>query len=210
MEQEQITGIILAGGKSKRMGVNKALLEIDGEKNIERIKNELLKTTDKIIVIANDLDIYRFLQVPIFPDVIKEKGPLAGIHSGLKASSTDWNLFVACDLPFFNPKLADFYVHLLKNDPRAKDADAVIPYIEGRRNPLVGLYNKRIIPIIEKSLLNNVHKIVKAFEGANVIEITESDFMEFGMSKEEIDDAFYNMNRPEDYEYVKRKLALSD
>lgn len=207
---EHITGIILAGGKSRRMGVNKALLEINGEKNIERLKNELLKSINNIIVIANTPSDYEFLNVPIFPDILKEKGPLAGIHSGLKASSTEWNLFIACDLPFFTSNITDFYVKLLKNDSRAINADAIIPYIDGQRNPLVALYNKRIVPVLEKNLMNDKLVIATSLDELNVIEVTENDFMDFGMSKAEIEDAFYNMNRPEDYEYVKRKLALSE
>lgn len=207
---ELVTGIILAGGKSKRMGVNKALLDVNGKKNIERIKNELLKTTNKVIVIANTPSLYTFLNVPIVTDIMKEKGPLAGIHSGLIASSTEWNLFVACDLPFFNERIANFFVELINKDERMKDADAVIPYITGQKHPLVALYNKRIVSNIEDNLKNNKLVIATVLDALNVVEITENDFIRYGMTMEEIDDAFFNMNRPEDYEYVKNKLTLSD
>lgn len=206
----EMTGVILAGGKSKRMGVNKALLDIKGMKNIERIKTQLLQVTDKIIVIANTPNVYDFLNVEITEDILKDKGPLAGIHSGLIASSTEWNLFVACDLPFFSPKIANFYIDLLKHDARTKDADAIVPYIEGRKNPLVAMYNKRIVPIVESNLKDNKLVIATVLDELNVVKVTEKDFLDSGMTMDEVNDAFFNMNRPEDYNYVLNKLETSE
>ena len=206
----EVTGVILAGGKSKRMGVNKALLDINGRKNIERIKLQLSQVTKKMIVITNTPSVYDFLNLPLVEDAFKDKGPLAGIHSGLMASTTEWNLFIACDLPFFTPEIANFYIELLKNDDRTKEADAIVPYIQGRKNPLVAMYNKRIVPIVESNLKNDKLVIATVLDELNVVKVTEKDFLDAGMSIEEINDAFFNMNRPEDYDYVLNKLETSD
>ena len=86
------TGIILAGGKSSRMGTNKALLTINGKTVIERIVNQLDQIVDEIIVVTNQFHDYEFLQLPMVEDKWKGMGPLAGIQAGLKAATTERNL----------------------------------------------------------------------------------------------------------------------
>ncbi|WP_143521938.1 molybdenum cofactor guanylyltransferase, partial [Pseudomonas sp. 2995-3] len=87
--------IILAGGASSRMGENKALLKFQGRTIIECIKQEVENTVSDVFVVANTPSIYEFLGLRIVSDVYKENGPLAGVHSGLLASKTDWNIILA-------------------------------------------------------------------------------------------------------------------
>ena len=106
------TGIILAGGKSSRMGTNKALLTIDGKTVIERIVNQLEQIVDEIIVVTNPFHDYEFLQLPMVEDKWKGMGPLAGIEAGLNASTTERNLIVACDMPFISIELGKYLLSL--------------------------------------------------------------------------------------------------
>ena len=88
-----ITGIILAGGKSTRMGANKSFLKIGEQTVIERITYLMKSVFTNVIIISNTPDEYIFLNLPIYEDVYKGKGPLAGIHSGLKNSDTQKNFY---------------------------------------------------------------------------------------------------------------------
>jgi len=83
---DDITAIILSGGKSTRMGTNKSLLKIDDKTIIERLRDLLQNIFEDVILITNDPDDYQFLGLPIYEDVFRHRGPLAGIHSGLKNS----------------------------------------------------------------------------------------------------------------------------
>src|SRR6266496_3170841 len=95
-----ITGIILAGGKSSRMGTNKAFLRL-GNKYVIEILADLMKNIfSKMILITNEPALYKFLKIDIYEDIYKNKGPLGGIHSGLVNSQTEKNFVLSCDIPF--------------------------------------------------------------------------------------------------------------
>ena len=97
------------------MGKNKALLKIGGKTVIEHIAAELEKTVADLMIVTNTLEDYQFLNLPMVEDEWKGMGPLAGIHAGLKASKTDKNLVVACDMPFVSSKLGEILLGYLSN-----------------------------------------------------------------------------------------------
>src|SRR4051812_31899843 len=100
MENEnEITGIILAGGKSSRMGYDKGLAVLNGSKMIDQVYASLKKVVDKVIIVSNT-DSYNYLNVPVYQDLYKDKGPIGGIYTGLSHSTTEKNIIVACDMPF--------------------------------------------------------------------------------------------------------------
>ncbi|MBU9713777.1 molybdenum cofactor guanylyltransferase [Evansella tamaricis] len=192
-----ITGIILAGGKSSRMGKNKALLPIQGVITIERLKRELEKTVSCVIVVANDVNQYSFLEIAIVGDIEKGKGPLGGIHSGLSASHTEWNLISACDMPFVNLTIIEGLKLELK-----EEYDAIIPKIRGQIHPLFGMYRKSSLPIIRQSLIENRLRIIDILSQWRVRYVTEDEFLGLGLNELELEKAFYNMNYPEDYQRI--------
>lgn len=188
--------IILAGGKSSRMGTNKALLTIDGKTNIERIRDELGAVFDNILVVANDRDSYQFLDVPIFQDQYPGKGPLAGIHAGLSVSDFTVNFIVACDMPFISAKLATVLVN------KSEGYDAVIPVIKGRQHPLFAVYKKSIMQDIQLRLENEDLRIRDLLNKLNVRYVTEDELREHGVA--ELERVFFNMNHPDEYENARK------
>ena len=107
---KDITGIILSGGKSTRMGSNKSFLKVGHKTIIERVRDLLQVIFKDVILITNDPDEYKFLNLPMFEDVYKYKGPLAGIHSGLLHSSTEINFIISCDIPLITQEMIKYLV----------------------------------------------------------------------------------------------------
>jgi molybdenum cofactor guanylyltransferase len=191
----QAGAIILAGGKSSRMGKNKALLPIEGVSNIERIKNSLTEIFDDILIVANDVDAYQFLNLPVVSDKVKDKGPLAGIQAGLLAAKHETNLFIACDMPFISPQIAK---QLLKY---SEGYDAAVPVIDGKQHPLFAVYKKCVLPTIDNCLQTNQLRIKHLIERVNVKLINEEHLLNKEIDK--LEQVFYNMNHPSEYEEAK-------
>ncbi|MCM3586813.1 molybdenum cofactor guanylyltransferase [Mesobacillus maritimus] len=190
--------IILSGGQSSRMGTNKALLPFNEKTNIERIKDELSSLFDEIILVTNHPEDYSFLNIKMVSDVYPGKGPLAGIHAGLAASDYEENIVVACDMPFVSAELAGTLVQNLKH------YDAMVPVIGGRKHPLFAAYQKRIVAEIEKCLQEDRLRMIHLLEKLNVRYPEEVDLQAYcDGSLEEI---FFNMNVPEEYEEAKKRL----
>lgn len=189
-------GIILAGGKSSRMGTNKAFLKINQQPNIERVTAELKKLVADIVLVSNQPDAYQYLHLNTVTDEFPGQGPLAGIHAGLKASVYEQNLVVACDMPFISVEVATILLGL------AKDYDAVIPVINGKQQPLFAVYHKGILQEIEKCIERNNLRMKHLLESLNVLYVSEGDFQAY--SSASLDRIFFNMNHPEEYEHAKK------
>jgi molybdenum cofactor guanylyltransferase len=187
--------IILSGGKSSRMGTNKALLEINQRPNIERIASQLKRNFDELILVTNDPEAYQFLDLATVSDRYPGKGPLAGIHAGLAASKSEINLIVACDMPFISTELALDLVNQIGN------YDAVIPVINGKQHPLFSVFKKKTIVKIEESIKNNCLKMQSLVNHLDVLYITENNLQEF--TKSNLERIFFNMNHPNEYEHAK-------
>jgi len=144
-----MTVIILAGGKSSRMGFDKAFIELGGISIIKR-QLKLLKTIfTKTIIVTNDPARYNLKNVVVVPDITAGCGPLAGIYSGLRRSDSFYNFVVACDMPFLQEAPIRAII-------QQKDGyDVVIPRIDRKYHPLFGLYSRRCIPVIEKMMAQN-------------------------------------------------------
>lgn len=188
------TGIILAGGKSSRMGQNKALLPIRGKTVIEHITSELAQVTDRLLIVTNSFADYQFLKIPMVEDHWKEKGPLAGIQAGLQASDTDENLVVACDMPFISTTLATYLFDQLADD----DVEAVVPNLDGQLHPLFAVYRKRVAEVVGEALQKDELRIRLLFNNINTRLVTEADLQSNGILYQPLD--VFNMNHPEEYE----------
>jgi len=192
------TAIILAGGKSSRMGKNKALLPMRDKTNIARIARELEKVTKELLIITNTPEDYRFLGYPLTTDLYPGLGPLAGIHAGLSSSKTEVNIAVACDMPFVHAGIANEMLLA------AEGYDAVVPEIEGRLQPLFAVYRKSCLPELTSCLDNHELK-VRGFLAAITVKIMkEKDFQLYEEHPHLFSSLFFNMNMPEEYKQAKQ------
>jgi molybdopterin-guanine dinucleotide biosynthesis protein A len=165
---ENLTAIILAGGKSSRMGEDKGLMSLFGKSMIEYVLEEAKKLTDKVIIIANNSD-YKKYGHPVFTDLIPNKGPLGGIYTGLTKSETQQNLILSCDVPFVKKELLDFLWE------KFDESDVIIPQKEERIHPLIGFYKKDCTDVLKKQVEKGELKIRKALNlvQLNVVEANQ-------------------------------------
>lgn len=189
------TGIILAGGKSSRMGTNKALLEINGKTVIENVVKELQRVVNHIIIVTNSFDEYEFLNLPMVRDEWIGMGPLAGIQAGLAASETERNLIVACDMPFISSQLGEILLQELN------EFQAAVPEISGQLHPLFAAYRKEVQKEVKKSLELNQLRIRGIFRNIHVKIMNDTELRELGFQVKETD--IFNMNHPDEYEQAK-------
>lgn len=195
-----ITGVILAGGKSSRMGVNKSFLKLGNQTIIERIVYLMRSIFTEVMVITNTPDEYKFLNLPLYEDLYKCKGPLAGIHSALTHSQTEKVFVLSCDVPLMSKEIIEYIIEY------KSDKSIVFCEAAGYHQPLVGVYSKKILSKIEKFISNNemtdksFHQFLKIVD-AEIIHPEKLSFYN--------DEIFFNVNRPEDYEHLKLKYELS-
>ena len=187
--KENATAIVLAGGSSKRMGQDKSLLFVDNLPMIEKIVRQLTGHFREIIIGANDIEKYRFLNLPVVPDLEKGKGPLMGIYSTLLHSKYEINFVVACDIPDLN---MDYITELIRE---AKCHEIVMPtWGDDKFEPLFAVYNKSILDQVKKLLENGERKISLLFESSDVKYLPMPDAGKW----------YKNLNTMEDYKnYIK-------
>ena len=138
-----VTGIILSGGKSKRMGKNKALLKIGDKTIIELIHDKMSEIFKEVIVISNEPELYDFLGTKIYEDIHPGRGPISGIHSGLVNSTTDKNFVISCDMPLVKSELINFLLEV------KSEKEVILPENNDYMQTLCGIYNKKRFPLIE-------------------------------------------------------------
>lgn len=178
---------ILAGGKSSRMNYNnKALLTYKEKTFIEHII-EAGKEYDEIIIVANDKKQYECFGLPIVEDIYKGNGPLSGIHAAMSYSKNDYILCVACDMPLINSELLNFMGNFIGN------YEALVPIYNGRMQPLVAVYSKKIIEKVKNALINNENKLQAFIRSLDYKLVYRLENREF--KKEE----FFNINTPEEF-----------
>ena len=208
---KDVTGIILSGGKSSRMGRNKSFLTIGELTIIERVCDLLKSLFNKVILITNDPADYKFLNIPIFEDLFKHKGPLAGIHSGLAHSSSEKNFIISCDIPFITPEMIKYIIDF-KTEKLITIAKA-----DGYIQQLAGKYSIDCLNTAEKILEEYVNlenrnnnqvrrrcNVLKLIDkvGAEIISAESLTFY-----KKEL---FFNMNKVDDYNLLLERLSLAD
>ena len=203
-----ITGIILSGGKSTRMGLNKSFLKIGNQTIIERTAELMKGLFDHILLITNKPDEYEFLGLEIFEDIYKNVGPLAGIHSGLTHSATEKNFIISCDMPFVNKGVIEYIINY------KSDKLITITKADGFIQQLCGLYSKQVLPEIVELIEENKSNIVDTDQqkkcGCKVLQLVENLNAEIIDIANEYDrygeGMFLNLNKPEDFEIVKDRL----
>lgn len=205
-----ITAAILSGGKSTRMGENKSLMKIGDKTVIERVKELLEALFSNVILITNEPEEYSFLKLQTFRDIYPGKGPLAGIHSALKNSGTEKCFIIASDIPLMKQEMIDYIVNY------RTDKMITIARAGGFIQQLCGIYHRSSIPGAEKILLGKETSEERSPEQkkrrCSVLELADNlgaEIIDASVLPFYSDDMYYNMNRKEEFEYVKSKL-LSD
>lgn len=153
----KITGIILAGGKSSRMGTDKGLMEFNGKALIQWVIDAIHPIVDETIIVTNQHG-YDSFNATIVADEVKDKGPLAGICTGLKESSSQTNIIVSCDTPFLT---SDLFEWILLNH---KAEGITVLKEEQQVHPLIGVYSKNTLHTLKNALDANELKLRLAFE----------------------------------------------
>ena len=186
----RVSGVVLAGGKSRRTGGEpKALLSFGGRPLIQLIVETLESVLPGgCVVVTNTPELYAFLGRPMVGDVFPEGGSLGGIYSGLLAAATPSALCVACDMPFVSPGFLGYLAD------RAGEADVVIPEVAGELQPLHAVYGRTCVPAMERRLRANRLKVTGFFDEVRVLVVPAETVARFR------DPAllFMNLNTPED------------
>jgi len=184
-----VTGVILAGGKSTRMGSDKALLPYRGGRFIEAIYRLFADIFSEVILVTNTPDQYDFLPCRKVQDILEDMGVLAGIHSGLYHSSNPAIFAVACDMPY----LVEGLIRHMAS--RADAGGVLIPEGPDGLEPLHAVYGKGCLAAIETTLLSGQRRIVSFFDRTNVNRMNLEQVALFDPAFV----SFININTPADY-----------
>lgn len=182
-----VSAAIMAGGKSKRMGQDKAWIELDGEPLIKRVADVLAQVADEVIVVANDPR-YGSLGLRVVKDRYPHGGALGGIATGVAAAAHDTVLVAACDMPFLS---ADVWRLLIGH---IGAADVVIPRIGGEYETLHALYTKACLPHMARALAENRLRVIAFFDQVRVMAIEEPELRSVDPALR----SFTNVNTPEE------------
>ena len=158
MVNEDLCAVILAGGRSRRMGSNKALVTIGGHPLIRIVIGRALPLTRRILISSDEGEAYRFLGFPVVPDRYRDHGPLAGLHAAMHHEDFPLYLALACDLPNVPTPLLEHLVAC------AEGYDAAIPRSrDGLAHPLCAVYRRSCLPRIEDALEHGARKVIDTF-----------------------------------------------
>jgi len=183
-----ISGVILAGGKSRRYGKNKALVKIDGTPLIERVVRVMQSVFQDLILITNTPNEYAYLKIPMYEDLIKGLGPLGGILTGLTAISSEMGFFVACDMPALNRELICYMVE------KSEGFDVVVPRMYGKMETLHAIYSRGCLPAIRKLINSHEYQTLRFFSEVSVRYIEEDELRYFDPELR----SFFNVNSPQE------------
>lgn len=183
-----ITGIILSGGKSIRMGENKAFIEIEGTPIIKRIHLLFKKLFQEVIIVKNQKEFFINLNAEIYSDLFPNRGVLGGLYTGLYFSSFPYSFCVACDMPFLKRPVIEY---LIKN---IQGNDIVVPRTKNGLQPLHAIYSKNCLEPINKIMEQGKYKIIDFYPKVKVKIIEEDEFHALDPMRE----SFMNVNTPEE------------
>lgn len=168
-----VTGIVLAGGRSMRFGREKAFVNLNNRSLIEWTIRSLSYVSNYIIIVTSLEGYDSFLSTryasQVVVDVVHGKAALGGIFTGLSFASTDYSIVVGCDMPFLNRDLLTYQIGLAEN------YDAVVPRIDDKVEPLHSVYSKSCLPSIEKLLHEHTLSISQLFEMIKTRYVTKQE-----------------------------------
>jgi molybdopterin-guanine dinucleotide biosynthesis protein A len=186
-----LTLVIQAGGESRRMGADKALLPFLGQPLILRPLNRLAGLADEVLVTSNQAVNYRFLGLTPIPDLVPGFGALGGLYTALSAAGYPYVAVVACDMPFASLELFAFELALL----RETGADAVVPRSEAGTEPFHAVYRRETcLPYIRAAIENGKRRVDAWFPQVNIRYLEPAEIITYDPDQH----AFLNINTPEE------------
>ncbi len=192
---------IIAGGQSRRMGRDKAFVELGGKALIQRvIERSANLGQSETILITNKPAQYAHLGLPMFRDILPDKGSLGGIYTALARANNPAVLVLACDMPFIHTELLRFMIEQV-----SEDTDIVVPRVEAYPQGLHAIYKKTCIAPIAEQLAANRLKIIRFYDQMRVRYLDEADYAPFDPQGR----SFANLNTPEELAEAERLLAAS-
>lgn len=184
--------VIQAGGESRRMGQDKALMPFLGRPLIQRVVDRLAPIADEVIVTTNRPDDYRFLGLPLFPDLVPGRGALGGLYTALSSATCEAVAVVACDMPFASGSLFEAGSRLMD----VETADVVIPNSGDGLEPLHALYRRATcLPAIKAAIDADKWKLISWFPQVKVRVLQPEEVKQYDPSGL----AFWNLNTPEEF-----------
>jgi molybdenum cofactor guanylyltransferase len=198
----EVTGVLLAGGKSRRMGEDKRYLLV-GEQTLLERSLEILQAVFRqvVIVIAQDSVPLASVTCPVIRDLIPDCGSLAGLYTGLKQASTEHVFVVACDMPFLNPHVIRHFVNL------RLQADIVMAKLSNGLHPMHAVYGKQCLPLLEEMIATRHLKIqdLASQSALRVRFVTATDLAALDPTTR----SFYNVNTLADLEAARMLTSRS-
>jgi len=194
--ENALTGFVLAGGESTRMGSDKAFLQVGGEILLARALRLAGAVCAEVRIVGSLAGLSGYAAV--VGDIYRKRGPLGGIHAALTSSATDLNLVLAVDLPFVEVR---FLEHLVAR-ARACDAVVTVPRAAGGWQPLCAVYRKAFARTAEAALMQGKNRIDALFVSVKTEVIDEDELIRVGFSPS----IFRNLNTPEDWEWARHHL----
>ena len=194
----EVSGFVLAGGASRRMGSDKASLPIGSERLVDR-QIRLLRDVCRSASIIGPSDRFAGAGIRVYEDEIPGKGPLGGIYTGLRRARTEFSLFLSCDMPFAE---ARFLRYLCQQALAGRAAVTVPPPWTRGRYPLCAVLRRSALPAIRSSLVSGQNRVGRFFSKAPCLTISKAEFARAGFSPR----IFCNLNTREEYEKVRQQL----
>ena len=193
-----ISAIIQAGGQSRRMGRDKALIEYQGRSIIAHVIDTLRGLTDDIVVVSNRSDLYSSFGARVVPDYDPPCGPLGGLAAGLQAISSELAIVVACDMPFLNVDLLRWLID------RAEGYDAVVPQAGAEYEPLHAVYRRTCYHPIVQRIQQGERRVISFFGEVRLRSVPEAEWRVLDPAGRSL----INLNTPGDLSWLTTPAAL--
>jgi molybdopterin-guanine dinucleotide biosynthesis protein A len=193
-------GFVLAGGKSSRMGTDKAFLEFGGQTLLDRAIAEMGMVCSSVAIVGDPVKFAKYgapKYEPVVADIFHGCGPLAGIHAALVHSTAELNVMLAVDMPFVSTELLAFLLTKADED----DAIVTVPRIGKGLQPLCAVYRPSFCITAEQALRAGNYKVDAAFSGISIRVIEEDELTAAGFSER----LFFNVNTPQDALHIAPK-----
>ena len=192
-----LAAFILAGGKSTRMGTDKAFVDYEGRTLVERALDLARSVTSEVCIVGSREKFAPF--APVVEDIFQECGPLGGIHAALRASAAELNLMLAVDTPFVSRAFLQYLINQARGAP---EAVVVVPRVDGGWQPLCAVYRREFADAAENALRTGRNRIDRLFDEVRTRVIEQKELEGAGFSLA----IFRNLNTPEELEKEKSRI----
>jgi molybdopterin-guanine dinucleotide biosynthesis protein A len=192
-----LAAFILAGGKSTRMGTDKAFVDYEGRTLVERALDLARSVTSEVCIVGSREKFAPF--APVVEDIFQECGPLGGIHAALRASAAELNLMLAVDTPFVSRAFLQYLINQARGAP---EAVVVVPRVDGGWQPLCAVYRREFADAAENALRTGRNRIDRLFDEVRTRVIEQKELEGAGFSLA----IFRNLNTPEELEKEKSRF----